>query len=253
MLTAWSGTMLRMSHWRVSFAGAVAAILSACHGVEAAPSDPVIDVVQAGLDPVVAACRDLHDAPAHLWGERLADVMSFGARSEAPLLEQLSERPAAAGAQASLAALARVGGAAAVAHCRRVVTERGTLAVEAALALGVLPGRADDASLLGCLDDPFTDVTLRAAAACSLARQGERERAPRWIGAIVRAGTPAGRADEQALGIPIKERWARERYFVQRTLLALGHDDLLQGFDTDSSWRALESIADRIEMRLRAP
>ena len=183
----------------------------------------------------------------------MADVLAFGELAEAPLVKLLIDRPASPGAQASLATLARVGGALAVDHCRNVVNERGRLAVEAALALGVLPSSADDAALLGCLDDPFADVTLRAAAACSLARHGERTRTPAWIAAIVRAGTPAGRADEQALNLPIKARWARERYFVQRTLLALGHADLLRGFDTDSSWPALEAAAARIQQRLRAP
>ena len=207
----------------------------------------------AGSGALDAACCALHDAPAHNWGGRMADVLAFGGRAEAPLVKLLIDRPASAGAQASIAVLARVGGAPAVNHCRDVVNERGTLAVEAALALGVLPGSADDAALLACLDDSFTDVTLRAAAACSLARHGDRTRAPAWIAAIVRAGTPAGRADEQVLNLPIKARWARERYFVQRTLLALGHEDLLREFDTDSSWPALEAIATRIEQRLRTP
>ena len=108
------------------------------------------------------------------------------------VVKLLIDRPSSSGAQASIAVLSRVGGALAVNHCRDVVNERGTLAVEAALALGVLPGSADDAALLACLDDPFTDVTLRAAAACSLAtdvliRQGSH--APQEKGS---SGNPKG-------------------------------------------------------------
>ena len=184
---------------------------------------------------VDAACGALHDAPARLWGERLPAVVQLGGAAEATLIQLIERRPAAPGAQASVAALGALGGADAVKKCRELVDERGALAVEAALSLGSLPTSADDPALRGCLQDRYTDATLRTAAACSLARHGEQQLAPRWVESVVRAGTPTGRADERELGVPQKTRWARERYFVQRLLLSLGHADLASALDTDAS------------------
>ena len=147
-------------------------------------------------------------------------------------------------------ALGRIGGRQAATLCRRMVEERAPLAIEAALALAELPGAADDEVLLSCVRDRHGDATLRTACACALARRGEREAAPRWIMAIVRAGTPAGLRDESELGVPDKTRWARERYFVQRTLLALGHQDLCDQLDTDAPWPALERLAPLVAARL---
>lgn len=197
------------------------------------------------------ACQRLHDASAELWGERMAPVVRAGAAAEAPLIQLIDDRPSAAGAQASVATLGRIGGDAAVELCRRLVEERSPLAVEAALALSELPGEPLDGVLLACVQDGFTDATLRTAAACALARHGEQDHAPRWIAAVVRAGTPAGRIDERELGVPSKTRWARERYFIQRTLLALGHQDLMEQLDTDASWPTLERLAPKVEARLR--
>lgn len=229
-------------------------LLVACQGTTP-PSPPAGGEPARAASPaeVAAACRALHEAPAHRWGELLPAVVAAGAASEAPLIAALREAPAAAGAQASIATLGRIGGPEATDFCRGLVEERAPLAVEAALSLGELTVAADDDVLLACVQDRFTDATLRTAAACALARHGEREHAPRWIGAIVRAGTPGGRADERDLGVPNKSRWARERYFVQRTLLALGHRDLCDQLDTDASWPALEKLAPKIEARLRAP
>ena len=197
------------------------------------------------------ACRLLHDAAAGQWSARIEPVVRAGAAAEAPLIELIDARPSAAGAQASIATLGRIGGPAAVELCRRLVEERSALAVEAALALGELPGEALDDVLLSCVQDSFTDATLRTAAACALVRHGEQDHAPRWIAAVVRAGTPAGRMDERELGVPSKTRWARERYFVQRTLQKLGHTDLMERLDTDASWPTLERLAPEVEARLR--
>ncbi|MGC6487526.1 MAG: hypothetical protein ACON4Z_07770 [Planctomycetota bacterium] len=199
---------------------------------------------------VTAACAALHDASPQLWGERLPPVMAAGRAAEAPLLALLEQRPAAAGAQATVAALGRIGGTATVRACRQIVDERGALAIEAALALGLLPTGPEDPALLACVGDRYTDATLRTAAACSLARHGERTLAPEWLAAVVRAGTPAGLADERALGLPPKTRWARERYFVQRLLRDLGHVDLSTALDTDASWPSLEQLAPRVRSRL---
>ncbi|MEC8652731.1 MAG: hypothetical protein VYA51_01080 [Planctomycetota bacterium] len=229
----------------------ILAAAAACHASARLPGE------HAGTHPqsagtVARQCRELHEAPAHRWKDLLPPVVAAGAKAEATLLELIDSAPSAPGAQASVATLGRIGDARAVALCRRLVSERGALAVEAALALGTLPTGHDDPALAACLADAYTDATLKTAAACSLARHGEREHAPRWIAAIVRAGTPAGRRDEEELGVPKKTRWARERYFIQRLLGALGHTDLLAELDTDAPWPTLERLAPRVGARLRA-
>ncbi len=218
-------------------------------GCEAPTPEPEPRATAPAVD-VSAACAALHDAMPHEWGAKLVPVVAAGRRSEAPLVALVNDRPGAPGAQASVAALGRVGGDAAVGLCRRLVRERAPLAVEAALALGELPGAAEDEDLIACVVDRHGDATLRTACACALARRGEREHAPRFLMAIVRAGTPAGLRDEQELGVPSKTRWARERYFVQRALLALGHRDLCDRLDTDAPWPALEKLAPVVRARL---
>lgn len=198
-----------------------------------------------------ALCRALHEAPAHLWAERVPPVLELGSRAEGPLLGLLDRAPGATGAQASVAVLGAIGEARAAEACRVLVEERGPLAVEAALALGRLPTDREDPALTAVLQDTFTDPTLRTAAACSLSRHGEATLAPRWIAAVVRAGSPGARVDERDLGVPQKTRWAQERYFVQRLLLALGHQDLAHALDTDAPWPVLEALAPKVRDRLQ--
>ena len=124
------------------------------------------------------------------------------------------------------------------------------LACEAALALAHLPPGAGQA-LLTCVADRHATADLRTAAACALLQHGQHPvRAAAFVGAIVRAGTPAGRADEADLGLPEKPRWALERYFVLRMLRRLGHEDLADELDPDAPWPQLEALAPRITARL---
>lgn len=216
---------------------------------EGAPAGPVPSQTLA-ID-VEAACRALHGSRANLWPERLQPIIAAGAVAEPFLIRAFEEAPAADGAQATLAALGRIGGEPAIALCRRLVEERAPLAYEAALALAELPTTKSDKVLLECVADRHSDASLRTAAACALARHGENEQTPRFLAAIVRAGTPAGRADEKELGLPGKSRWARERYFVQRTLRKLGHADLCDALDSDAPWPVLEKLAPKVEARLQ--
>ncbi|MFT7536536.1 MAG: hypothetical protein ACI85K_002490 [Hyphomicrobiaceae bacterium] len=195
-------------------------------------------------------CLELHTSPPHLWPDRLRPVQQAGAAAEPFLIEAFENAPAAPGGQATLAVLGRLGGTAAIDLCQQLVNERAPLAVEAALALGDLPPGAGDETLLKCMQDRHSDASLRVAAACSLARHGEREHSPQFLAAIVRAGTPSGRDDEQTFALPGKTRWARERYFVQRMLRKLGHDDLCDALDSDAPWPVLEKLAPRIAKRL---
>ncbi len=182
--------------------------------------------------------------------DRLPSIYKAGAAAERFLISAFETNPAAIGGQATLAALGHAGGKAATQLCQQLVTERAPLAVEAALALGDLPADKGDTALLQCMQDRHSDAALRVAAACSLARHGESQHAPLFLAAIVRAGTPAGRSDEKRFGLPSKSRWARERYFVQRMLRKLGHNDLCDALDSDAPWPALEKLAPRVAQRL---
>lgn len=218
------------------------------------PADPAGAKDGGPLTPTsnpTEACRLLHEASAAEWPDRLPAVHRLGKAAEPLLIAEFERTPAAAGAQATVAMLARIGGQPAAELCRQLVRERAPLAVEAALALGELPGSADDQALLQCVQDRHSDITLRTAAACSLARHGEREHAPRFVEAIVRAGTPNGIQDQRELGLPAKFRWARERYFVQRMLQAAGHKDLGDALDSDAPWPTLEKLAPQVAARLR--
>ena len=195
-------------------------------------------------------CLDLHNSPPHMWPDRLPPIYKAGAAAERYLISSFENDPAAIGGQATLAALGRIGGTAATKLCQQLINERAPLAVEAALALGDLPEDEGDTALLQCMQDRHSDAALRVAAACSLARHGESQHAPQFLAAIVRAGTAAGRSDQKRFGLPSKSRWARERYFVQRMLRKLGHNDLCDALDSDAPWPALEKLAPRVAQRL---
>lgn len=259
--------VMRCNRLAPGLAGTVLLLVAACSTPQQDPSKPKIPsepgTTQSGAVPPGAVppgataqasleklCLDLHTSQPHLWPERLPPVQQAGAAAEPFLIEAFENAPAAPGGQATLAALGRIGGTNAIKLCQQLVSERAPLAVEAALALGDLPAGASDATLLMCMQDRHSDASLRVASACSLARHGERQHSPPFLAAIVRAGTPTGRADEQTFGLPGKTRWARERYFVQRMLRKLGHDDLCDALDSDAPWPVLEKLAPRVAKRL---
>ncbi|MFT4512102.1 MAG: hypothetical protein ACI89X_004478 [Planctomycetota bacterium] len=249
--------LMRCNRLASGLAGTVLLLAAACSTPQQDPSKPG-DLGQDGQATQGAAaqaniaqlCQDLHTSLPHLWRERLAPVHAAGAAAEPFLIEAFENTPAAPGGQATLAALGRIGGKDAIELCQQLVNERAPLAVEAALALGELPAGDDHTALLKCMQDRHSDASLRAASACSLARHGEREHSPAFIAAIVQAGTPAGRNDEKAFGLPGKSRWARERYFVQNMLRKLGHLDLCYALDSDAPWPVLEKLAPRVAARL---
>jgi HEAT repeat protein len=245
---------MRCNRLASGLAGTGLLLVAACSTTQQEPNH----VGETGNGTPVAAaqatlekrCQDLHRSPPHLWPEQLPPIYAGGAAAEPYLIVAFENAPAAPGSQATLAALGRIGGKDAIKLCQQLVNERAPLAVEAALALGDLPAGKDDAALLKCMQDRHSDASLRVAAACSLARHGEREHSPQFLAAIVRAGTPTGRGDEQKFGLPGKSRWARERYFVQRMLRKLGHDDLCDALDSDAPWPVLEKLAPRVAKRL---
>lgn len=194
--------------------------------------------------PVVRDCDALVAAEPQHWPERLAAVHAHGTAASRHLVTALARRPDAAGAQAAVALLGRIGDDGAARFLASLVTDRGPLAVEAALALGELPAPGAVGTLVGCARDRFADATLRTAAACAAVRLGARTEVADVLRGVMLAGTPAGQDLQRQLGLPDKPRWAYERYLIQRLLRDEAPGEPL--FDTDAPWRELERAADRL-------
>lgn len=201
--------------------------------------------------PLHQSASELLAAPPHEWLARAEPLLRAGPPAGDALAAGLRATPGAPGAQAAVAVLGRIGGTTAVALLLELVTDRGPLAVEAALALGELQAGEAHSVLCACVDDRFADATLRTAAACALLRLGHRAAAASLLRGVLLAGTPAGQELQRELGLPEKPRWALERYFVQRALLHTAGTDF--GLDTDASWPDLEQAAARISAWLDTP
>ncbi|MBX3465038.1 MAG: hypothetical protein KF830_17860 [Planctomycetes bacterium] len=217
--------------------------LGGCHVAPAARED--------GNPPAAAVCRLLLDAPPAAWTERLPAVHALGTAAVPPLLALLEAEPGAPGAPAAVAVLGRSADPAVVPYLVGQVQERTPLAVEAALALGELRVAAAAEVLQDCVADPAAEPTLRTAAACALVRCGRPAAAAALLEAVVLAGTPAGQASSRALGLPVRSRWALERYLIERLLVQEGQADLAAAFDTDAPWSDLEPVAARLGAWLR--
>ncbi|MFY9344426.1 MAG: hypothetical protein WAT39_18175, partial [Planctomycetota bacterium] len=86
---------------------------------------------------------------------------------------------------------------------------------------------------------------LRTAAACALVQLGERRQALPFLRAVLLAGSPAGVQPGATVGLPVRTRWALERYLVQRLLQHEGEPALAAGLDPDASWPELEQVTER--------
>ena len=166
------------------------------------------------------------------------------------LVVELRRTQTAPGAQAAVAALGSLGGKEANAYLLETLTDRGDLAVDAALALGSGNDLPETEPLVEIARDPLAPATLRAACAASLLRHGQGRRVAPLIRAILLAGSPKGNPLLQQLGLPGKSRWAHERYLIQTALLAAANDNF--GLDTDASWPDLEATADRVSAWLES-
>jgi HEAT repeat protein len=183
-------------------------------------------------------------APPHAWLACAEPLVHRGPAASPALVAALQTHPGAPGAAAAIAVLGRIGDTAAVALLQELVTDRGPLATDAALALGERRAKAAEAVLCACVDDRFADPTLRTAAAVALVRLGRADAAHSLLRGVLLAGTPAGQALQRELGLPEKPRWALERYLVQRMLQQEAGTDF--GLETDASWPDLEEAATRI-------
>lgn len=224
-------------------------LLFACAACSA-PSQPAEPPPPAAPDHGPLA-DGLLAAPPHEWLARAEPLLRLGPAGATSLASHLRARPGAPGAQAAIAVLGRLGGDDAVALLQELVTDRGPLAADAALALGELRAKSAEPVLRACVDDRFADATLRTAAACGLLHLGRRDAAAKLLRGVLLAGTPAGQALQHELGLPEKPRWALERYLVQRALLRTAGSDF--GLDTDASWPELEQATARVSEWLQAP
>lgn len=233
------------------------AVLASCVTSCAQPAAVVAVDRSTAAEPLAIACRALVAAEPADWPDRLPAVLAGRAAATQPLIAELRRAPEAPGAQAAVAALGQLGGDGAHACLVELLASPGDLATEAALALATatppLGAAAIDATrsaLAPIAADPLADPTLRAACAHSLLRLGVRTEVRDLVRAIVLADTPAGRDVQQRVGLPAKTRWAYERYLVAGAIAAVAGPQL--AFDTDASWPALATAADRIDAWLES-
>ena len=194
----------------------------------------------------------LVESTAADWPTRIAASLPMREDEARALLAAVRRRPTAPGAPAAIAALGRCGRAIDDEVLAEFVADRGNLAIEAALALGDRKPTNVTEVLRAAVDDFAADATLRTAAACALARMGHGAEVAPFLAAVLLAGTPAGAAAGARHGLPVRPRWAMERYLVQRLLLREGASDLAQRLDPDASWPALEAICAEVVAWLNA-
>lgn len=199
-----------------------------------------------------ARLRALLDAVPAEWPERIAASLPMRDEEARDLLAAVCSRPTAAGAPAAIAALGRSGRAFDDSRLADLVADRGSLAIDAALALGERKSAGAVGVLRSAVADFAADATLRTAAACALARFGHGEEVAPFLAAILLAGTPAGAEAGRRHGLPVRPRWAMERYLVQRMLLREGAADLARRLDPDASWPALEQVTGEVVAWLQA-
>lgn len=185
------------------------------------------------------------------WPQRVANALPMTAAEAANLVAAVRASPNAPGAPAAIAVLGRCGQPFDDDVLIELVVDRGNLATDAALALGERAPPAAADALRHAVADVAADATLRTAAACALARMGFGAEVSPFLAAIVLAGTPAGAKAGRQFGLPVRPRWAQERYLVQRLLLRAGADELARRLDPDASWPALESLAREVQQWLQ--
>jgi len=200
-------------------------------------------------DSVARLCRDLVDSKPHQFADRMRAVPELGQGAAATLARELDATPEAAGVDAALATLGRLGGADATRTLQRFLADRGPHASAAALALAECPADGVREQLRATVEDRLADPTTRTAAAASWIRLGAGNEVRTFIRGVMLAGTPHGQELEPQLGLPRRPRWAYERYLLQQALLAAAGQDF--GMDTDAPWDELLAAADRIDAWLK--
>lgn len=217
----------------------VFALAAACAGTPSTPTPPA---------PIAA----LLAAPADRWADAILAALPISAPDTDALAKALQDAPGAPGAPAAIAVLGASRHDGGDALLTQLVADRGALATDAALALGDRRVMAASSVLAAAMDDRAADPALRTASACALVRLQQAPKAQPLLRAVLLAGTPAGEAIGRQLGLPVRPRWALERYFLQRLVLREGDAEFAQALDADASWPELERLAERLDAWLAA-
>lgn len=209
-------------------------VLAACAGAPSQPTTP-------------ATITALLAAQADRWADAILAALPISAADTDALAKALQESPGAPGAPAAVAVLGASRHAGGDALLTQFVVDRGALATDAALALGDRKVMAAAAVLAAAMDDRSADPALRTASACALVRLQQARAAQPLLRAVLLAGTPAGEAIGRQLGLPVRQRWALERYFLQRLVLREGDEAFAYALDADASWPELERLAEHFD------
>lgn len=173
------------------------------------------------------------------------EVLDLGPDAAPDLVDALRAEPDGPGVEAAVAVLGHLGGQPARDHLRATLQERDAAAAFAALALGDCGGDAERLVLREAARDRLADPLVRAGAAASLIRLGDRASVRTLVRGFLLAGTPPGRELEKELGLPHRPRWAYERHLLQLALRDAAGTDF--GLDTDAPWEDLARVADAVD------
>jgi hypothetical protein len=186
-----------------------------------------------------------------LWPNALAAVIAYGPDVVPDLERALHAAPHAPGAPAAAALLGRFGqGSSAAVLCAVLSSSNETAAAEAALALGRLPAATPTPALRRTMLDPARSALVRTAAAHALVVSHTDQEALGFLCDVILAGTPAGRARGEHLGLAVDQpRWALERNLASAALQrAVGEAPL--ALDADASWPDLAAGVQQARQRL---
>lgn len=211
-------------------------ILVACTGSPASPPEAAI----------VVAARELVDAapadwPAHV--ERITRRRDPNAT--VALIDAATRRPHALGAECAVALANELGTGVTTTALEALLDAPPSVAARAAMALGKCEPDAAHRSLLAAMNRHDLDPLVRTAAAATLLDLGDRRVAPRFLAAILLAGSPAGEATRDRAGLPDKTRWAHERTLaVDAIRRATNGIDF--GLHPDAPWPELAAGTERM-------
>jgi len=185
-------------------------------------------------------CRALVAAAPSSWPGHWRTVHAMGPEATPVLVRCLRENPDGPGRQAAIHLLGewRHPDATADALLQELVAAGGPDATEAALALGKRQNRNAVPLLVTTVQNHDVDITVRAAAACALLDLDEPQHAVPLMRAVLLAATPYGQQLEQEHGLPLKTRWALERYMVIEAIRRFSGGQTF-GLDEDAPWPTL--------------
>lgn len=185
-------------------------------------------------------CRALVAAAPDTWPEHWRKVYDLGPDATPALVHCLRENATGPGRQAAIHLLGewRRRDAATAAFLQDLVKTKGPDATAAALALGKQGDRTSLPLLVDTTRDHTVATETRVAAACSLLDQGRTQDAVPLMRAVLLAASPYGHELEREHGLPLKTRWAAERYMIIEAIRRYA-DGKTFGLDEDAPWPTL--------------